>query len=126
MVWQRAINQHQACCRSKQSRSLTPIPARASRCCARHSTWTTNGPARNNLGVLLLKQGRLYDAASEFEWARKLMPGHPDPRLNLGLTLEQAGRLDGTLDLYATALEVHPDHVPRCKPRQDSLSDSDA
>jgi Flp pilus assembly protein TadD len=41
-----------------------------------------HGPAHNNLGVVYLKQGELYEAAHEFEWARKLMPGHPDPRMN--------------------------------------------
>ncbi len=53
-----------------------------------------NGPAHNSLGTLLLKQGKLYGAASELEWARKLLPGHPDPRMNLALTLELAGRAD--------------------------------
>lgn len=38
--------------------------------------------------------GWLHKAASEFEWARKLMPGYPDPRLNLAMTLEEAGRID--------------------------------
>jgi hypothetical protein len=42
------------------------------------------GLAHNNLGVLYLKEDKLYEAANEFEWARKLMPGHPDPRMNLG------------------------------------------
>jgi len=71
-----------------------------------------NGPAHNNLGALYLSQGKLYEAAGEFEWARKLMPGHPDPRLNLALTLEKAGRTDDALATYATALEVYPGHVP--------------
>src|ERR1051326_6844899 len=48
-----------------------------------------NGPAHNDLGVLYLRQSKLYEAASEFELARKLMPGNPDPRLNLGLTFEK-------------------------------------
>lgn len=71
-----------------------------------------NGPAHNNLGTLHLARGNLYEAASEFEWARKLMPGHPDPRLNLALTLERAGRTDEALATYATALEIHPEHIP--------------
>lgn len=70
-----------------------------------------HGPAHNNLGVLLLKQGKLYEAANEFEWARKLMPGHPDPRMNLGMVLEQAGRYDEAIAMYATALEVYPGHL---------------
>ena len=66
------------------------------------------GPAHNNLGVLHLEAGRLYEAAEEFEWARKLMPGHPDPRMNLALTLEQAGKTDEAIRTYKTALEVWP------------------
>jgi tetratricopeptide (TPR) repeat protein len=69
------------------------------------------GPAHNNLGVLHLERGRLYEAAEEFEWARKLMPGHPDPRMNLALTLEQASKTDQALQTYRTALEVWPGHV---------------
>jgi len=71
-----------------------------------------HGPSHNNLGVLLLERGDLYEAANEFEWARRLMPGHPDPRMNLALTLEKAGRVDEALALYRRALEVHPGHRP--------------
>ncbi len=70
------------------------------------------GPAHNNLGVLLLRRDDLYGAASEFEWARKLLPGHPDPRMNLAMTLEAAGRTNDALDAYASALEVYPEHLP--------------
>ena len=69
------------------------------------------GPAHNNLGVLYLKQGRLYEAANEFEWARKLLPGSPDPRINLALVLERAGRTDEALRAYEAALEVEPECV---------------
>lgn len=71
-----------------------------------------HGPAHNNLGVVHLRNGRLYEAANEFEWARKLMPGHPDPRMNLALTLERAGRINEALTTYETALEVYPNHLP--------------
>ena len=71
-----------------------------------------HGPAHNNLGVLYLNAGQLYEAASEFEWARKLMPGHPDPRLNLAMTFEEAGRFDEAMDAYDAALDVYPDHLP--------------
>lgn len=70
-----------------------------------------HGPAHNNLGVLFLKQNKLYEAAGEFEWARKLLPGHPDPRLNLSLTLESAGRYDQAADHARTALQIHPGHI---------------
>lgn len=71
-----------------------------------------HGPAHNNLGVLYLNRGELYEAANEFQWAGKLMPGHPDPRMNLALTLERAGRYDEAMDAYATALEAYPNHLP--------------
>lgn len=69
------------------------------------------GPAHNNLGVVYLEQGKLYEAAGEFEWARKLLPGHPDPRMNLALTLELAGQVDEALAAYETALEVSPEQI---------------
>lgn len=71
-----------------------------------------HGPAHNNLGVLLLSQGKLYEAAQEFEWARKLLPGHPDPRINLALTLEAAGRDQEALAAYDAALQAYPGHLP--------------
>lgn len=71
-----------------------------------------HGPAHNNLGVLYLGQGKLYEAATEFEWARRLMPGHPDPRVNLAMTLERAGRVDDAIESYGSALDVAPEHLP--------------
>lgn len=71
-----------------------------------------HGPAHNNLGVIYLEQGQWYQAASEFEWARKLLPGHPDPRVNLALTLEKADRLTDAIASYESALEVRPGHLP--------------
>lgn len=70
-----------------------------------------HGPAHNDLGVIFLKQGALYQAASEFEWARKMLPGLPEPRMNLALTLEKAGRTDDAIAAYKTALEVYPGHM---------------
>lgn len=71
-----------------------------------------HGPAHNNLGVIFLKRGELFEAAQEFQWAKKTMPGHPDPRMNLALTLEKAGKTDEALTAYASALEVYKDHMP--------------
>ena len=90
------------------------------------------GPAHNNLGALYLEQGKLYEAANEFEWAGKVMPGHPDPRMNLALTLERAGRIDEAIASYDTALEVYPGHLPtiqalcRCQLRYDRADERTA
>lgn len=70
------------------------------------------GPAHNNLGVLHLSRGELYEAAHEFEWARKLLPGHPDPRLNLALTLHKAGKHEDALAAARAALESRADYAP--------------
>lgn len=70
-----------------------------------------NGPAHNNLGVVFLKQDKLYQAANEFEWARKLLPDSPDPRVNLALVMERAGRSNEAFRAYEAALEVAPDCV---------------
>lgn len=70
------------------------------------------GAAHNNLGVIYLNRGKLYEAAHEFEWARKLLPGHPDPRLNLGLALERGGKVADALAAYQSAIEVFPGHIP--------------
>jgi Tfp pilus assembly protein PilF len=70
------------------------------------------GPAHNNLGVLFLKQDKLYEAANEFEWAKKLLPGHPDPRVNLALVMERAGRNEEAFASYEAALEVWPNYLP--------------
>ena len=70
-----------------------------------------DGAAHNDLGVLCLRQSRLYEAATEFEAARMLMPGSPDPRLNLGLTFERAGLYERAFSAYDAALEVSPTHI---------------
>lgn len=71
-----------------------------------------HGPSHNNLGTLLLARGELYEAAQEFEWARKLMPGHPSPRVNLAMTLERAGKVDDALKEYDAALAVYDHYLP--------------
>ena len=71
-----------------------------------------HGAAHNNLGVLLLKKGKLYDSAEEFEWARKLMPGHPEPRVNLAIALERGGKSVQAVEAAETALEIAPGNLP--------------
>lgn len=70
-----------------------------------------HGVAHNNLGVLLLNQGKLYDAAEEFEWARKLLPGNPEPRVNLAMVLTKAGKHQDAIDAAKSALEVQPGNL---------------
>lgn len=70
-----------------------------------------HGAAHNNLGVILLQQDKLYDAAEEFEWARKLLPGHPEPRANLAIVLERGGKHSDALEAAKSALETAPGNL---------------
>ena len=71
-----------------------------------------HGPAHNNLGVLLLEQGQIYQAVVEFEWARKLLPGHPDPRVNLAIALDRADKHNDAMEAAKSAIEVQPGNLP--------------
>src|SRR5262249_10336119 len=68
------------------------------------------GPARNNLGLVFYHQGKLYQAAWEFQNAIRLMPYQPEPRNNLGLVLERAGKLTDAADAYDRARQMEPDN----------------
>lgn len=68
----------------------------------------TFGPAHNNLGTIYYRSGRLYLAAWEFQYAGKLMPDRPEPRNNLGLVLEDAGKLDEAVKAYDDAVNLAP------------------
>lgn len=74
-----------------------------------------HGASHNNLGLLHYQAGRLYEAAHEFEWARQLLPGNPDPRVHLGLVLARAGRSTDAVQAFEDALEVTPEHLPAIK-----------
>jgi Tfp pilus assembly protein PilF len=69
-----------------------------------------SGLAHNNLGSVYYAQGRLYDAAREFQDAIKLLPQRPEPRNNLGLVLEAGGKLDEAIVQYQQAMELQPDN----------------
>ncbi len=79
---------------------------------ARVSADPYDGVSRNNLGVALLSTGDLGEAASQFDQASKLLPGRPDPRLNLGLAFERAGRLNDALAAYQSAHDADLDCMP--------------
>jgi tetratricopeptide (TPR) repeat protein len=74
-----------------------------------------HGRAHNNLGVLLLNRGDLYEAAHEFAWARKLLPGAPDPRLNLAICLDRGGMHAEAIEAAGAALDVRPEYLPAIK-----------
>lgn len=69
------------------------------------------GPAHNNLGKVHYRNRDWYKAAWEFEYARKLMPKHAEPRNNLGLVLEESGEFDRAADQYREAVALDPGDI---------------
>ncbi len=68
----------------------------------------TYGPAHNTLGMLYLRQRKLYLAAWEFEYAQRLMPDRFEPLYNLGLVYEAADKLDRAVEFYSMAFSISP------------------
>ncbi len=62
--------------------------------------------AHNNLGHVYFHQSRLVLAVREFHRAAELLPAHPEPRNNLGLVYEAAGKLDEAVDCYQQAWKL--------------------
>lgn len=67
-----------------------------------------HAPAHNNLGLVLLRTNRHYEAAWEFEYAAKLAAHAVEPRQNLGLLFEELGRIEMAIDEYESALTIDP------------------
>lgn len=71
----------------------------------------SNAAAHNNLGLLLLRQKRWYEASWEFAYAAKLQPQSSVPRGNLGLVFEAVGKYGQAVDEYEAALKIDADNV---------------
>ena len=67
-----------------------------------------NPRAENNLGMALLRAGKIKLAEACFTRASELGPALADPHLNLGLTLLQAGDLDGAMSHLLFAVNAAP------------------
>ncbi len=63
---------------------------------------------RNNLGKVLLQEGRPADAAGQFRLAIVLQPDSPETLANLGNALESLGRTEEARQEYAAALAIEP------------------
>lgn len=68
-----------------------------------------NPGARNNLGRVYTKLGRIEDALAEFEAAVELPDCGVDAYTNLGLALADLGRLDESEAYLRTLVRDHPD-----------------
>ena len=71
--------------------------------------------ACNNLGNVLVKQGKLEEAIAHFQKALEILPGYPEARsnlakarYNLGNALFKQGRLEEALAQYRASLAIEP------------------
>lgn len=64
--------------------------------------------AHNNLGDILLQEGRAREARSHFEEALRLNAEFVEAMVSLGFSRAQAGELSEAVQLYRRALEIHP------------------
>lgn len=69
------------------------------------------GPAHNSLGIVYYRRNDYYQAACEFQSAASIMSRKAEPRNNLGLVMEAAGRLEDAARSYEGALSVEPSAV---------------
>jgi len=64
--------------------------------------------AHNNLGAVLLKEGRTNDGMAHFQQALAIKPDDASVNINIGDALLHQGELDGAIDHYRKALETKP------------------
>jgi hypothetical protein len=76
---------------------------------ARASALDPDDPyARNNLGTVLLQQGRIDEAIRFYREAIRQRPDYYKPYANLGAAWARKGRSDKAVGLYQKALELNP------------------
>lgn len=66
--------------------------------------------AHNNLGILLVEQGKLKDAISHYTEAVRIKPDYAKAYYNLGIVLADQGKLEDAISRYTEALRIKPDY----------------
>lgn len=67
--------------------------------------------AANNLGVLLMEQGKHYDAVEAFKLAADVAPTDPRPLENMGLAYLNRGWAEPSLGHFVKALDRNPHSI---------------
>src|SRR5262249_11763935 len=65
--------------------------------------------AHYNLGVVLIKQGRVKEAIDHYSEAVAIMPSYADAHYNLGIALNRQGRAEEAIVHYSDAIRIQPD-----------------
>ena len=66
--------------------------------------------AHNNLGIVLVDNGRALDALPHYREALRLRPGHEDIENNIGYALIELGRHAEAVPHLRRAVELRPDY----------------
>ena len=69
-----------------------------------------NPVARNNLGAMYVDQGKVKEAAEQYEIALKLDPANGETQYNLGVMMSAMGRTAEAEHWYREALKNRPNH----------------
>ena len=73
--------------------------------------WPDYAEGHNNLGALLLDQGRPQEALDALRAALKLKPDYPEAYLNMGNALRELGSLAEAIDAYRRAIALRPTYA---------------
>jgi tetratricopeptide (TPR) repeat protein len=66
--------------------------------------------AHNNLGVLLVYQGRIEEAMEHYHKAVQTKPNYSEALYNLGIALANKGRFDEAIENYRKAIQFNPNN----------------
>jgi len=82
----------------------------------RHAVKATTGNyvIYNNLGALMLEQGKFDEAVDLFHHAAKVAPTDSGALFNLGITCIQLGRYQDAAEAFRSAVKVKPDYADAC------------
>jgi protein O-mannosyl-transferase len=67
--------------------------------------------AHNNLGGVLIRQGKVPEAVIHLEQAVRLKPDYAEAHFNLAAALERVGKLEDAIGQYEQALRFNPDYT---------------
>src|SRR5712691_3553688 len=74
------------------------------------ATYPQSSMAQNNLGAVLVDQGKLAEAIEHYEQALKIRK-YAEAHYNLGTALARQGRLSEAIEHFRWALEIKPDYA---------------
>ena len=104
-----ALSQRRRLCWERCSFQLA---SRTLHCCRRAlHLWPEYPDAHNNLGIILLEQGRPSEAAASFQRSLQLKPAYAEASNNLGNVLLQLGNPEDAAAAYQQAVLLQPDYA---------------